>query len=338
MKLSVRLFDADESAYLAKVIELASRRARVAITPSSASQADVIFLCAGEPGAQALLNARDQQRIIVVYGGDPDCHRWTLPRPATSQNLVPLLDRIHRSLDRQQNPESLAGNDDSSSALFPARHGHHMLEHLQALNAAGQPWQCSLAPDLHFIVEPASQRVHASADLAAQPALLASLAVRQPNPQFTRLTPDDLQARRSTLRSLNLETFCWLLASKAEPQHQNNLPLLQRRFRLKRWPGFSRLPHTPAQISLTGRLMRQSLSLQELASDARISPQAIAEFYNCVSACGLVEFDDSRSPSAPPPAPQAEPHPAGEAGRKRGLFSRILRSLTGQQGVAQPVL
>ena len=46
--------------------------------------------------------------------------------------------------------------------------------------------------------------------------------------------------------------------------------LLDHRFRLRRWPSFTQLRHSPAQITMTGRLVRQSLSIHELVADGRI--------------------------------------------------------------------
>lgn len=337
MKLSVRLFDQEERDYLAKMLELASKRARIAVSHSNAAQADVIFLCAEEPGAHALLNDRSQKRIVVVYGGSPDSHGWALPRPATSQNLIPLLERLFNTLSNAAQQE--ADNDSGSTMLFPSRHGNHLLERLIQLNSEGQPWQCSLEGGASFIADPQNRRLHYSAELASQPGLLPLIAVRQSNPQISRLDSGELTSLAASMHSMSLEAFCWQVACTAEPQVPSELALLDRRFRLKRWPSFSQLKHTPAQISITGRLMRESMSVRELVGDGRISLEEVVQFFNCASTCGLTELDDL----APRPQPKVtsplteEPRqqPAEAPANKRRLFNRILRTLGSLSNVAR---
>ena len=339
MKLSVRLFDQDERAYLAKVLELAGRRSRLPISQSAAAQADVIFLRDDEPGAQALLGNHEnaQSRIVVVYGGDPACHRWTLGKPATSQELLPLLNSLHASLQGRTQPATSipAGNDPANtgtpddvpmaSRLFPSRYGNLLLGRVLALQCAAQPWKCELGGELRLFADPQQGRLYADPILLLRPELLAEHAVRQNSPRLSTINADELAATR-TLGSMPLETFCWLLALQAEACSDDDAGLLDHRFRLRRWPSFTQMRHSPAQITMTGRLVRQSLSIRELVADGRINLIEAIQLYNCASLCGLVEPDADHSPRTPrlPVQPARhfttpELHP--------GLFGRILRRL-----------
>lgn len=333
MKLSVRLFDKDEQAYLATVLELAGRRSRLPISQSAAAQADVIFLRDDEPGAQALIHPQGNagQRIVVVYGGDPARHRWTLAKPATSQELLPLLNSLHASLQGHTQPATSipAGNDPEETGtpgavrMFPSRYGNLLLERILAVQGTELPWKCELGGELRLFADPQQGRLYADPILLQRPELLATHAVRQSSPRLDVIDADELAAAQA-LGSIPLETFCWLLALQAEACSSDDAGLLDHRFRLRRWPSFTQLRHSPAQITMTGRLVRQSLSIHELVADGRIELLEAIQLYNCASLCGLVEPDVEHRPRMTPPRqPASNREPAMHA----GLFGRILRRL-----------
>ena len=78
MKVAIRVFDEDERRYLETVLDLASRRLKIALEHVASGAAEVVFLKEDEPGASLLINASLVRKhpIVVVYGSSG--YPWTL--------------------------------------------------------------------------------------------------------------------------------------------------------------------------------------------------------------------------------------------------------------------
>jgi len=109
-----------------------------------------------------------------------------------------------------------------------------------------------------------------------------------------------------------------------------------KRYRLRRWPDFGRLPHYQADIRMASALMTQALTLQQLRERAGALPETVMNFLNATHAIGaLVEAEDTSVAAASPP----QTAPAAPTGL-RGLIAGLRRKfgLAAPKPVAKPAL
>jgi len=110
----------------------------------------------------------------------------------------------------------------------------------------------------------------------------------------------------------------------------------EKRYRLRRWPDFGRLPHYQSDIRMASALMAQPLTLQQVRERAGVLPETVMNFLNATYAVGaLVEFDEPAAPAAPRPAVA----PAAPTGL-RALIANLRRKfgLAAPKPVSKPVL
>ncbi len=109
-----------------------------------------------------------------------------------------------------------------------------------------------------------------------------------------------------------------------------------KRYRLRRWPDFGRLPHYQADIRMASALMAQALTLQQLRERAGVPPETVMNFLNATHAVGaLAEAEEAPvvAASAPNAAPAA---PSGLRSLIAGLRRKF--GLAPAKPVTQPAL
>ncbi len=82
------------------------------------------------------------------------------------------------------------------------------------------------------------------------------------------------------------------------------------RFRIKRWPDFGLIRPLPSQIRCTATLATSALTLNEIASRARLSMEEAIRTLNALAACELLTVEQSTNGPAPVSA-LAVPEPVG---------------------------
>lgn len=102
LRVAIRIFDGREQKHLSHILSLASKRGEVAIVSVPAAVADVIFIKQDEPGASVFLKPerRGTLPLAVVYDEVRDGQQWFLQKPATSNELIPLLRDLQQAVAR----------------------------------------------------------------------------------------------------------------------------------------------------------------------------------------------------------------------------------------------
>jgi hypothetical protein len=101
-----------------------------------------------------------------------------------------------------------------------------------------------------------------------------------------------------------------------------------KRYRLRRWPDFGRLPHYQGDLRLASFLMSQPLALPELRERACVPMETAMNFLNATYAVGVLAEATETAPAAAAPVAAAGPMPGG----LRGLIANLRRKL----GIAAP--
>lgn len=105
-----------------------------------------------------------------------------------------------------------------------------------------------------------------------------------------------------------------------------------KRYRLRRWPDFGRLPHYQGDLRLASFLMSQPLALTELRERACVPLETAMNFLNATYAVGVLA-DATEKAAVPVSAPvAAAPMPGG----MRGLIANLRRKLGLGSSVAAP--
>lgn len=97
-----------------------------------------------------------------------------------------------------------------------------------------------------------------------------------------------------------LEGFLWLVAQEAEPEPPATISsaIFQRKFKLQRWPSFRRLEHNSMHMVLSGQLMKQPATIQELCSRMDWSPHEVLKLYNSACMRDLLQLEKATTVAA----------------------------------------
>ncbi|MFZ5757542.1 MAG: hypothetical protein ACOY3X_11600 [Pseudomonadota bacterium] len=101
MRIALRFTSQRDRQHLEQVIGMADRRAGLRLRCSDEAGADIVLVRRGEPGSNSFLcNDCDARRPVpVVYTDNPrESHRWRLPSPARTADLIALVDTLRRHL------------------------------------------------------------------------------------------------------------------------------------------------------------------------------------------------------------------------------------------------
>ncbi len=357
MKVSIRIFDEDERKFLETILDLAARRLKISVEHVASGVAEVVFLKVDEPGASLLINASQVRRrpLVVVYGTEG--YPWSLEQPATSKSLIELLGRLCRELGLEgseaaavfsapvpgplparpvaEAPRGAGGMSVTLAPLLPVEQGGQYLERVREIAAGRSQWLCQLDGGFQVCIDAEAGRVFFPVEYSSRLAEVGRLSLGASDAQIHRVSTDTVQwqaARRGG--SMPLEAYLWLLAQVAEPlMPDEGSAHLVHRFRLQRWPSFSRILHGSPHIVMSGRLMKRAMTLTELAEATGESLQSVMRFYNSACLCGLLQSTDhgvQRHPVLQGDTPVAEVAQLQEIRKgKAGIFSRVLKRLLG---------
>lgn len=334
MKISIRVFDKDEQTFLATLIGQAAKRLSLDLTYTDAANAEVVFVKEDEPGAGLFAQAcaHRQGPIAVVYGGQG--YSWCLERPASTRSLIGLLPLLCAKLPAAELLDGLdaGGLEDSAElprGLLPVKHGQDFLQQVGEFTATGAAWRARFGGDLQVFADRARGLAYLPESYSWRIRDLLRLALASERPQLHPLAAAGLGDVVADMHSMPLEGFLWLAAQEAEPEPPGNISraILQRKFKLKRWPSFSRFEHNSMHIVLSGQLMKQPSTLQELCSQSDWAPREVLKFYNSACMCDLLQLEEATTVAALGTGPIMPGIPA--RAEKAGVFSRILRRFAG---------
>lgn len=334
MKVSIRVFDKDEHTFLSMIIGQAAKRLNIDLTYTDANSAEVVFVKEDEPGASVFANACAKRPgpIAVVYGGSG--YTWCLEKPASTKSLIILLPQICAKIPTAalfaDTAAALPANTPSQpSALLPVKNGQAFLRQACRLTSEAAAWSSNLGGELQLFANPATGLIYFPENYAWRIRDLIKAALSNEHAQPRKIDSDELAHATVGMHAMPLEGFLWLAAQEAEPEPLNSIPgeILSRKFKLIRWPSFSRFEHSSLHIALTGKLMKQPLSIKELCSLADWPPAEVLKFYNSACMCELLQLEESATTAALAAGITRSSPPARE--EKAGVFSRILRRFAG---------
>jgi hypothetical protein len=126
-----------------------------------------------------------------------------------------------------------------------------------------------------------------------------------------------------------LEWTFWI--SNGQPRLRPELDLV-RRWKLKRWPDFGRLPHYHADVRMASALMAQALTLNELCDVAKARDETAINFLNATFTLGALAEEAAAPETSSTPA--AESNTKQEKKRKKSGFSGLIGQLRRKFGLA----
>ena len=119
-----------------------------------------------------------------------------------------------------------------------------------------------------------------------------------------------------------LEWTFWI--SNGAPRLRPELDLV-RRWKLKRWPDFGRLPHYHADVRMASALMAQALTLNELCDVAKARDDTAINFLNATFTLGALA-EEGASGETPAPAKGTERRGSkAKPSRLSGLIGQLRR-------------
>lgn len=118
-----------------------------------------------------------------------------------------------------------------------------------------------------------------------------------------------------------LEWTFWI--SNGQPRLRPELIDLGRRWKLKRWPDFGRLPHYHADVRMASALMAQALSLAELCEVAKARTETATNFLNATYTLGALAAE--AGPAGAAPVAPKDARPAAKAAGFSGLIAQLRR-------------
>jgi hypothetical protein len=179
----------------------------------------------------------------------------------------------------------------------------------------GQRPHLIMRGNVFIYVQPAQATVLASHDLS--PELIAKLSQASSGVEVRALDADEALPAESELRRHSLQYLLWNCGQLGPTT--DLLPWLPRmaRFRLQRWPDFSKLSHQTWQVRLTSILVNNAYTLQQMTNLAAQPLANIRGFLNACALCGLLTHESLA------PAPEGTRTSAESTGR----WSDLVRSL-----------
>ena len=120
---------------------------------------------------------------------------------------------------------------------------------------------------------------------------------------------------------IDLEGFIWtaMLLTSSGKLHRN--VDLRKRIMLKHWPNFTRIETFPHVIRISALWSNDAFNMLEVAHNLQIPQRYVFAFYNAACVLGLMEHDAGKL--------KAKTKQPKKENKSRGLFSRLLKRLTG---------
>lgn len=293
-----------------------------------ASNATVVVVDANEPGSNYFLETcRKSARALPLVYADNNWLRadWFLAKPVRAASLVDVLNSIGARLQAPDKPQAplttrlaLVQSDDETNKTFmpqpvcalldaPLRTRHARV----TLN--GQPV---------FYIDRTEQQVALPVERLinrSQPLLNRLDFKHHEQFRLEELGAIDWQQHASEECILmSFDAFRWLTYQSLSDGMLHPDIGESTVVKLKRFPNFSQLPHSPAHVLLASHLIKDGGNLQTLIDRTRMHRDQMVGFINAAHAIGILHLQQSLFGGLP--------H-AGDEDRK--LVSKLIRRIFG---------
>jgi hypothetical protein len=131
--------------------------------------------------------------------------------------------------------------------------------------------------------------------------------------------------RKGDDQLVSFESFLWLVALWTSEGRIPKSIELNKPYRLRRWPNFTRLASVPDSLPLAALLTQKPITLNLLLKIASIPPQHVFSFFSCVYALGLLDAVNEDVSNSDLHLQVDTQHP------KRNLFVRLIDKLTSKR-------
>ena len=300
-----------------------------------ASKSDVVIL---EAEALSELNRAGSARYVALYvvfeeSAAPPANAFgTVRRPLNSSRLVEVLHKAQAELERRAsgmgettNVASRFGRDSAelsgihTSIRTAIRWALQDRLHASTVMSRTQGRILSLLPGKGYSTRLRSSEI---ADL-----------IRSNNQIIVLVLSDKERAELSNkLRTFEplakLEWIYWLTGSNGELRPELRVT---RRYRMLRWPDFSRLPHYRADVRMASLLKADALTVGELAKRADVRLETACNFVNACWSVGVLETPQTQP--ATHPASDARSQPNSTIDEDMAISGGLLGSLRSAVGV-----
>jgi hypothetical protein len=135
------------------------------------------------------------------------------------------------------------------------------------------------------------------------------------------ITPIDLRSFDAESAGNDLEPLLWQIAHASFQGERAHWLKPNDRYRLRRWPNLTLLPHDTDQVQAMSVLGQASLTAQEFTAIAGLEPLEAGRLLSALSLMGLLRVQPSTGQSFAPPLAVAPKRP-GLLSKLRGLFGR----------------
>jgi hypothetical protein len=254
-----------------------------------------------------------------------------LRRPVTPAHLVEVLQLAEGLVERARASDNgiltvpLIESLDPGGRLAPESFDHRLRTTLRAAT-----WRLFQAPVAVTVLDDRRDSIYSflpsrGFSTRLTTAELAAAFRTNPPAVFVELSSAEqtAMARAREFRSpKELEWTFWI--SNGAPRLRPELDLV-RRWKLKRWPDFGRLPHYHADVRMASALMAQALTLNELCDVAKTRDETAINFLNATFTLGALAEEVSAQDSAAAAAAAAKKGAKPKSSRLSGLIGQLRR-------------
>ena len=290
----------------------------------------------------------DTQKIMIAYAKQKiDEAKWFLQKPIRVQSLVNLLNTIaaeintqslqsHSVAEKKPVAEPTASNSQTTAPMatpeapiiteFPDNYlfqpAKYLLGLLQTAIQIGQAQRLSCAglPPLYLLPQEQlcfTKPLNISRLDSSQKILYGAFAEHI---DHRNLSEAELKQEIASqqLSAYPVETILWLATLYASHGRLITESTKRSLVKLKQWPNFIVLPHDPKHIHLAAFMLKHTADLATIATQTRVSPPTVIDFFNACKIIGLI----IEEPMATPTVKKTQlPE------QKRQLFRGILQKL-----------
>jgi hypothetical protein len=296
--------------------------------------ADVI-LVPGERMSEIRKNGGEEELpLLLALTSDNVCPPGAfgvLRRPVTPAHLVDVLQLAEGLVERSRMADDgiltlpLIESLDPGGRLAPESFDHRLRTTLRAAT-----WRLFQAPVAVTVLDDRRDSIYSflpsrGFSTRLTTAELAAAFRSNPPAVFVELSTAEqtAMARAREFRSpKELEWTFWI--SNGAPRLRPELDLV-RRWKLKRWPDFGRLPHYHADVRMASALMAQALTLNELCDVAKTRDDTAINFLNATFTLGALAEEVSAQDCATAAAAAAKKGAKPKSSRLSGLIGQLRR-------------
>ena len=275
-----------------------------------APMADVILVPGERMGEVRKSGADEELPLLLALTSDNVCPPGAfavLKRPVTPAHLVEVLQLAETLVERARASDEgiltvpLIESLEPGGRLTPESFDHRLRTTLRAAT-----WRLFQAPVAVTVLDDRRDSIYSYLPSRGFTTRLTSTelaAAFRSNPPavFLELSTAEQAAMARAREFRNpkeLEWTYWI--SNGAPRLRPELDLV-RRWKLKRWPDFGRLPHYHADVRMASALMAQALTLNELCDVAKATDGTAINFLNACFTLGALADEahaaESRSAS-----------------------------------------